>query len=111
MKALTFIEKSPDKIENLDAKPFHSLINMIRSYNRFDLGMQVYEAMKKKNVVIDSFVANVLLGMALKRNDRNTAKRIIDDYKSNGAQDGPYVIYVIIHVIVLIVLLLDWRTN
>lgn len=91
MKALTFIDKSPNNIENLDAKPFHGLINLIRSYNRFDLAMQVYEAMKKKNVVIDAFVANILLGMALKRNDKTTAKKILEDYKKNGTQEGPYV--------------------
>ncbi len=95
MKALTFIDKSPDDIENLDAKPFHALINLIRSYNRFDLGMQVYDAMKKKHVVIDAFVANILLGMALKRNDKANAKKIIDDYRQNGAKDGPYVIPVL----------------
>lgn len=53
--------------------------------------MQVYEAMKKKNVVIDAFVANILLGMALKRNDKTNAKKIMENYKQNGAQDGPYV--------------------
>ena len=89
MKALTFLDKSPHDIANLDAKPFHALINLIRSHNRLDLGMQVFDAMKKKNVVVDAFVANILLGMALKRNDKPNAKKVIEDYRQNGAKTGP----------------------
>ncbi len=89
MKAMTFIDNCPLHLPNLDASPFHGLLNLIREYNRLDLGMQVFDAMKKRNVVVGSYAANILLGMALRQNKKAIAKRIVDDYRQNAGKNGP----------------------